>query len=239
VHAAVPLLCSFVYIEMSVHHHHHDNNGSGDVVVESPQKRSCHWCGKPDSLTSPLLQCAKCKDTVYCSSNCQRWDYKCTHKKVCQTFFSSSPPQIDVFYGPFPSVQKDCHHDGDNSNISQLLEYYYVLLRTRNDEIHFKDTLLSPKKGCVYEILLRFSENELQEKFPGLVDEPSGKTTHEVSDVGENVRGEGCGHPTRSVGWVDNNQLKDFFVLEYRARRADCDHINPSPAEEISSEISS
>ena len=44
----------------------------------------CGWCGVPDREEKPLKRCSKCRDTQYCSSECQVKDWKIGgHKESC------------------------------------------------------------------------------------------------------------------------------------------------------------
>lgn len=42
-----------------------------------------------DNSTAPLKHCAKCKEVIYCSQDCQRDDWK-RHKKVCSKGLGAS-----------------------------------------------------------------------------------------------------------------------------------------------------
>ena len=44
---------------------------------------ACHVCFKPKSESQPLSQCSKCKQTYYCSTECQTTDWP-RHKKECK-----------------------------------------------------------------------------------------------------------------------------------------------------------
>ena len=43
---------------------------------------ACETCGKKEGPDTHLLKCARCRHTVYCSTSCQKKDWK-EHKKVC------------------------------------------------------------------------------------------------------------------------------------------------------------
>src|SRR5947199_9273528 len=53
------------------------------AATASPFPRSCTTCHKLESdLKDNLKYCAKCRNTLYCSRECQKADWK-QHKQVC------------------------------------------------------------------------------------------------------------------------------------------------------------
>ncbi|EFR01962.1 hypothetical protein MGYG_04963 [Nannizzia gypsea CBS 118893] len=48
------------------------------------KKRLCSNCGKKPGSGTKLLRCSGCKIAEYCSKECQREDWKVTHKSVCK-----------------------------------------------------------------------------------------------------------------------------------------------------------
>lgn len=64
--------------------------------------RTCYYCGKYDVNVS---KCSRCKEVTYCSSECQRADWK-EHKKICQVPVVSSvklkPPSDPLLYKKHP-----------------------------------------------------------------------------------------------------------------------------------------
>jgi hypothetical protein len=216
--------------------------------------RKCHWCSRPESESSPLLRCSTCKDTLYCNQNCQKWDYKSIHKKVCQTFFASSLPEEDIFYGPMLLAHSDScdksssdtegkrvvegidtdkssgiSDSGFGNKYDHKVEYVYVLLRTRNDEIHFHNDLSKPKKGCVYEILCCVSDKDVLQRYPELdgispVNGEEGVASDDDDDDyadSESADSKSKGHgepiPSRRVGWVRHKKLKECMLREHRS----------------------
>ena len=46
----------------------------------------CFECGAP----SPRLRCSRCKLAKYCNPDCQKTDWKKTHKSLCRTYLESA-----------------------------------------------------------------------------------------------------------------------------------------------------
>jgi len=46
---------------------------------DKPKIKRCNWC----SSTEKLKRCSGCKKIFYCSTSCQRADWKIKHKKMC------------------------------------------------------------------------------------------------------------------------------------------------------------
>jgi hypothetical protein len=44
--------------------------------------KACGLCGKSDV---DLMMCAQCKSVFYCSKECQKQDWRSSHKKYCET----------------------------------------------------------------------------------------------------------------------------------------------------------
>ena len=51
---------------------------------------SCYTCGKSPAPGSKLLTCARCRVANYCSSACQKMDWKKGHKNNCGTLKQSA-----------------------------------------------------------------------------------------------------------------------------------------------------
>ena len=57
------------------------DHGAGN----EPSNLACATCGKAGGdATAPLKLCARCHAVWYCSSECQRADWKAGHKRVCK-----------------------------------------------------------------------------------------------------------------------------------------------------------
>ena len=57
-----------------------------NVTVEHLMKKACANCGQPsieNGGSAQLKTCAKCKVVFYCSSSCQRENWREGHKKDC------------------------------------------------------------------------------------------------------------------------------------------------------------
>ncbi|KAL8868943.1 MAG: hypothetical protein Q9174_004646 [Haloplaca sp. 1 TL-2023] len=66
-------------------------------VSDASPPTSCSSCHKTSSdLGSPLLRCAKCRSTYYCSKTCQTTDWK-THKRLCGKNSLDGLPEKDVY----------------------------------------------------------------------------------------------------------------------------------------------
>ncbi|KAJ7633226.1 hypothetical protein FB45DRAFT_1003342 [Roridomyces roridus] len=74
-------------------------------------KQLCHSCRQPNDATTKYPRCKRCWDTVqrevlYCSSDCQKVDWKAGHKKECgrwlqfEDFTPSTPEQHSSHIGP-------------------------------------------------------------------------------------------------------------------------------------------
>ena len=44
----------------------------------------CSYCGSPESLTMKHKRCSQCKQRIYCTSDCQKFDWKKGHGKECK-----------------------------------------------------------------------------------------------------------------------------------------------------------
>ena len=254
-------------------------SNKGRVVAHTqqlaqPERLCCHWCEQPASATTPRLMCSKCKETHYCSQQCQRWDYKSIHKKICGTFFASSRPEVDLVFAVIGNHQ-DQHQcqphqsnnnnnnnnnnnaDGFNSNSNsknnsennknpsvnlnlpptEVLTYGYVLLRTRNDEIHYHSDIYSPRRGCVYEVLGCVPQKLVQQRFSDSKTTSKNKESRIqnenqqdaekqreieltlLSDDSDGQIEEEEEEEYRPLGWVDNPVLKTRMFEEYMTTR--------------------
>jgi hypothetical protein len=72
--------------------------GGSTAVVALPQHqqlelsefaRLCHACCKPEDGATKLLKCSACGCVSYCSSACQKSDWKAGHKQVCKELAAS------------------------------------------------------------------------------------------------------------------------------------------------------
>lgn len=45
----------------------------------------CSYCGAPESQTMKHKRCSQCKQRLYCSVDCQKFDWKKDHKSECKT----------------------------------------------------------------------------------------------------------------------------------------------------------
>ena len=164
--------------------------------VEEGEGRKCHWCGIEEKSSAScgdtsvsLQQCSRCKHTLYCSRDCQRWDFKSVHKKVCGTFLDSSPPEVRLWYG--------CINNSNEELVENESVLGFVLMRTREDEIYYHQNVFSPQRGCVYEVLCCVSHPEAVERFPNLVD---------------SLRGDDKAVPQ---GWVEEPHLESMLWQDY------------------------
>jgi hypothetical protein len=75
-----------------------DDAGSSTAIVALPQHqqlelaefaRLCHACCKPEDGATKLLKCSACGCVSYCSSACQKSDWKAGHKQVCKELAAS------------------------------------------------------------------------------------------------------------------------------------------------------
>jgi hypothetical protein len=118
---------------------------------------------------------------------------------------------------------------GFGNKYDHKVEYVYVLLRTRNDEIHFHNDLSKPKKGCVYEILCCVSDKDVLQRYPELdgispVNGEEGVASDDDDDDyadSESADSKSKGHgepiPSRRVGWVRHKKLKECMLREHRS----------------------
>lgn len=58
-------------------------NKAKDNVGTSPFAL-CSHCGSPESQTIKHKRCSACKTRLYCSTDCQRFDWKSGHSKECK-----------------------------------------------------------------------------------------------------------------------------------------------------------
>lgn len=63
----------------------------GDKLVDEVQEVvGCFECG----ASSPKLRCSRCKLAKYCNPNCQKVDWKKTHKSLCKTYLESRAANV-------------------------------------------------------------------------------------------------------------------------------------------------
>jgi len=44
----------------------------------------CSYCGSPESQTIRHKRCSQCKQRLYCTADCQKFDWKKGHSKECK-----------------------------------------------------------------------------------------------------------------------------------------------------------
>lgn len=44
----------------------------------------CSYCGSPESQTIKHKRCSQCKQRLYCTADCQKYDWKKGHSKECK-----------------------------------------------------------------------------------------------------------------------------------------------------------
>ena len=52
--------------------------------VSSLSINKCDHCGAPEASSIPHKRCSQCKSRLYCSVDCQRFDWKSGHNKQCK-----------------------------------------------------------------------------------------------------------------------------------------------------------
>lgn len=66
-----------------------ENAGAYRMILylgqEVDQLISCRTCGKEASDDTKLKQCSRCKNALYCSSDCQKADWFSGHRGNCKT----------------------------------------------------------------------------------------------------------------------------------------------------------
>lgn len=55
----------------------------------------CSYCGSPESQTMKHKRCSQCKQRLYCTSDCQKFDWKKGHGKECKEMASKLKPGKD------------------------------------------------------------------------------------------------------------------------------------------------
>ena len=66
----------------------HINKLEEDLKRKQDEKentyKKCTFCGSPESSTRKHKVCSACKKAFYCSTDCQRFDWKKNHKTECK-----------------------------------------------------------------------------------------------------------------------------------------------------------
>lgn len=72
-------------VSHSAQQHESDTEDSGDDEPPAPRSlvHLCRTCETPESPSTKLMVCARCKVVRYCSRECQVADWKRGHKKLC------------------------------------------------------------------------------------------------------------------------------------------------------------
>jgi TPR repeat protein len=58
------------------------------------QFNMCSYCGSPESQTIKHKRCSQCKQRLYCTSDCQKFDWKKGHNKECKTLAAQVPKSM-------------------------------------------------------------------------------------------------------------------------------------------------
>lgn len=51
----------------------------------------CSYCGAPESANIKHKRCSACKQRLYCSTDCQKYDWKKGHNKECKALAAKAP----------------------------------------------------------------------------------------------------------------------------------------------------
>jgi len=54
------------------------------------QFNMCSYCGAPESQTIKHKRCSACKQRLYCSTDCQKFDWKKGHSKECKALAAAA-----------------------------------------------------------------------------------------------------------------------------------------------------
>ena len=52
---------------------------------ETTNQQLCSYCQSPEGATIKHKRCSQCKQRLYCSADCQKYDWKKGHSKECKT----------------------------------------------------------------------------------------------------------------------------------------------------------
>ena len=75
----------------------------GDKLIEEVQEIvGCFECGTP----APKLRCSRCKLAKYCNAECQKTDWKKTHKSLCKTYLENRVSSDNPGGDPVPILLK-------------------------------------------------------------------------------------------------------------------------------------
>ena len=65
------------------------------LAVVKPRLASCFWCGGPNAVRK-VSQCGRCQAVDYCSSECQKKDWKAFHKDECKAIASGKATKASL-----------------------------------------------------------------------------------------------------------------------------------------------
>jgi len=55
--------------------------------------KKCTFCQTPETDLRKHKVCSQCKQAFYCSADCQKYDWRKTHKDICKTL-AKNPPKV-------------------------------------------------------------------------------------------------------------------------------------------------
>ena len=97
----------------------------GDKLIEEVQEIvGCFECGTP----APKLRCSRCKLAKYCHAECQKTDWKKTHKSLCRTYLETSRGSSDNNPDPVPILLKSVGLLSEPMFVKSMLQRRVVFL---------------------------------------------------------------------------------------------------------------
>ncbi len=64
---------------------------SAEERKKNPDAKKCSFCSAPEGNVRKHKLCSACKQALYCSTDCQKYDWQKKHKTECKELQKKAP----------------------------------------------------------------------------------------------------------------------------------------------------